>query len=127
MGSVTFVGRFCVTAFPGGLKSLFMVGKLYLIPELSPLRTLVAQLPKCQLRCSSACRRGFFMLRRELRPCCDLAAFLLSWSHCGRGGAVCVYMHRQDPFFNMRFCCSLCGTGCYSRLNFLNLAVGTYQ
>lgn len=91
MGSVTSVGRFCVTAFPGGLRWIFMVGKLYLIPELSTLRTFVAQLPECQLRCFSACHRGFFMLRRELWLCCNLAASLLSWSHCGGGRNLCLY------------------------------------
>lgn len=118
---VTLVGRFCVPAFPGGLEWIFMVRKLYLTPELSTLGTLVAPLPNCQLRCFPACHRGFFMLRRELRFCCDLAASALSWSHSGKS---CVYMHRQNPFFHARFRCKLCGTSHHRRLHFPNLAIG---
>jgi hypothetical protein len=124
MDSLTFTGTFCVTDFPGGLEWIFMVRKLYLTADLSTLGTLVAQLPKCQLRCSSVCHRGFFMLRRDFWFCWDLAATPLSWSHSGK---ICVCVHRQRTFFNMRFCCKLCRTSHHSRLNFLNFVLGSSQ
>lgn len=47
--AVTFVGGVCITGFPVGPERIFMVRKSCLIAQSSPLVTLTAQLPGCQL------------------------------------------------------------------------------